>query len=51
MELIATNIQIAAEPLKVLKAITTAVGHRDAHDNPPPTVVEIDRTHERDQAG
>ena len=35
MELIATNIQIAAEPLKVLKAITTTVGHRDAHEPEP----------------
>ena len=33
MELIA--IRIAAEPLKVLKAITTTVGHRDAHEPEP----------------
>jgi hypothetical protein len=35
MELIATDIRIAADPLKVLKAITTAVSHRDAHEPEP----------------
>jgi hypothetical protein len=35
MKLIATNIRIAAEPLKVLNAITTTVGHRDAHEPEP----------------